>query len=199
MANFFAQTEALAFGLEPDSVRRQLEAADGELAQQEDRLAALGARTLRYDRHRRRLGMLFAGMTAFVAWRHVLPDPAVPDSLRRLAPFVLAPAFFVITTAALVRAVHHLAGVAWSFEALFESVRVQATLSIYWGLLGFVCMIGGARKSRRALWLAGAGFMAVVVVKLFLVDLGNSGTVERIVSFIGTVAFAHYLNARRTT
>ena len=132
------------------------------------------------------LGMLFAGMTAFVAWRHVLPDPAVPDSLRRLAPFVLAPAFFVITTAALVRAVHHLAGVAWSLEVLFESVRVQATLSIYWGLLGFVCMIGGARKSRRALWLAGAGFMAVVVVKLFLVDLGNSGTVERIVSFIGT-------------
>jgi uncharacterized membrane protein len=132
------------------------------------------------------LGMLFAGLTAFVTWRFVLPDPAVPDDLRRIAPFVLAPAFFVITTAALVRAVHHLAGVAWTSEALFESVRVQATLSIYWGLLGFVCMIGGARTARRTLWIAGAGCMAVVVVKLFLVDLGNSGTVERIVSFIGT-------------
>ena len=28
--------------------------------------------------------------------------------------------------------------------------------------------------------------MAVVVLKLFAVDLGNTGTVERIVSFIGT-------------
>jgi uncharacterized membrane protein len=46
-------------------------------------------------------------------------------------------------------------------------------------------MIGGARRQYRAAWLAGAGFMALVVVKLFLVDLGNTGTVERIVSFIG--------------
>ena len=30
--------------------------------------------------------------------------------------------------------------------------------------------------------------MTVVVAKLFLIDLGNSGTVERIVSFIGTGA-----------
>jgi uncharacterized membrane protein len=30
--------------------------------------------------------------------------------------------------------------------------------------------------------------MAVVVIKLFLVDLGNTGTVARIVSFIGTGA-----------
>jgi uncharacterized membrane protein len=31
----------------------------------------------------------------------------------------------------------------------------------------------------------GAALMGVVVVKLFLVDLSNVGTVERIVSFIG--------------
>jgi len=82
--------------------------------------------------------------------------------------------------------VHHQAGVPWDFDALFDSVRVQTALSVYWGLLGFTCMIAGARKARRAVWLIGAGLMALVVVKLFLVDLGNSGTVERIVSFIGT-------------
>ncbi len=37
----------------------------------------------------------------------------------------------------------------------------------------------------RWVWLGGAGFMALVVIKLFLVDLGNSGTIERIISFIG--------------
>jgi uncharacterized membrane protein len=46
-------------------------------------------------------------------------------------------------------------------------------------------MIWGSRKDRRTIWLAGAGFMALVVIKLFLVDLGNTGTVERIISFIG--------------
>ena len=33
--------------------------------------------------------------------------------------------------------------------------------------------------------LTGTGLMALVVVKLFLVDLGNTGTVARIVSFLG--------------
>jgi len=46
-------------------------------------------------------------------------------------------------------------------------------------------MILGARTRRRPLWLIGAGFMALVVIKLFLVDLGNTGTLERIISFIG--------------
>ena len=76
-------------------------------------------------------------------------------------------------------------GVRWDGDALFASVVVQTSLSIYWGLLGFAGMIWGARRKQRPVWLAGAGFMALVVVKLFLVDLGNTGTVERIISFMG--------------
>jgi uncharacterized membrane protein len=52
-------------------------------------------------------------------------------------------------------------------------------------LLGFAGMIWGARSRHRLVWLTGAGFMALVVIKLFLIDLGNTGTVERIISFIG--------------
>jgi uncharacterized membrane protein len=33
--------------------------------------------------------------------------------------------------------------------------------------------------------MSGAGLMIVVVLKLFLVDLGNTGTVARIISFLG--------------
>jgi uncharacterized membrane protein len=106
---------------------------------------------------------------------------AFADGYRLL----LSLAFFVMTTAALVRGVHHLAGVSWVWETLFESVIVQTSLSIYWGVLGFAGMIWGARSKRRALWLAGAGFMALVVLKLFAVDLTQTGTVERIISFIG--------------
>lgn len=132
------------------------------------------------------LGMVFAGLTAFLAMRWIDSGAVKDERWQRLPLTVFVPAFFVMTTAAIVRAVHHQAGVPWDFDLLFDSERVQTSLSVYWGLLGFTCMIAGARKARRAVWLIGAGLMALVVIKLFLVDLGNSGTVERIVSFIGT-------------
>ncbi len=101
---------------------------------------------------------------------------------------LVALAFVVMTSASLVRGIHFQTGVPWRSATLFDSVMIQTALSIYWGILGFVGMVMGARRAARPLWLAGAAFMALVVVKLFLVDLGNSGTVERIVSFIGVGA-----------
>jgi uncharacterized membrane protein len=98
---------------------------------------------------------------------------------------MLALLFFIISTTALVRGVHHFTGVAWTNAELSASVVVQTSLSIYWGLIGFLGMVAGARMGLRWLWLAGTGFMVLVVLKLFLVDLGNSGTIERIISFIG--------------
>ena len=57
--------------------------------------------------------------------------------------------------------------------------------SLFWTLLALGAMVAGTRRASRPLWLLGAGLMAVVVGKLFLVDLSNIGTVERIVSFLG--------------
>jgi uncharacterized membrane protein len=42
-----------------------------------------------------------------------------------------------------------------------------------------------ARRGLRAPWMVGAALLAVVVLKLLLIDLSGSGTVTRIVSFIG--------------
>jgi uncharacterized membrane protein len=41
------------------------------------------------------------------------------------------------------------------------------------------------RRKLRSQWSAGAVLLAIVVVKLATVDLSNSGTLERIVSFVG--------------
>lgn len=98
---------------------------------------------------------------------------------------VIAAVGFITSTAAVVRGVHHIGGVPWNGPALFGSVMVQAALSIYWGLLAVAGMVWGARHARRMIWLAGAGLMGIVVLKLFVVDLGNTGSVARIVSFIG--------------
>jgi uncharacterized membrane protein len=140
------------------------------------------------------LAMLFAMLTAALSLAVIRRDAGTvqsADQVAALDPFVLpyrlmlAAAFFVLTTFALVRGVHHFSSVPGNLDALYDSVIVQTALSIYWGLLGFAGMIWGARSARRPIWLAGAGFMALVVIKLFLIDLGNTGTVERIVSFIG--------------
>lgn len=102
----------------------------------------------------------------------------------RTALLWLGGAAFIASTLALLRAVHHLGDVPWRGEAMLGSVTVQAALSVYWGSLAFIGMVLGARRARRGLWMTGAALMGVVVAKLFLVELGNTGTVARIVSFI---------------
>jgi uncharacterized membrane protein len=48
-------------------------------------------------------------------------------------------------------------------------------------------LMGVARqRGERPVWMAGAGLLALLIVKLFLVDLGNVGGVARIVSFLAT-------------
>ena len=51
-------------------------------------------------------------------------------------------------------------------------------------LLGFGLMLLATRRGWRTAWVAGAGLMGVVVVKLFFFDLDESSPITRIVSFI---------------
>jgi len=99
---------------------------------------------------------------------------------RVMAAFV----FFWINAIAL-RSIHFWAGVPYRADALMESMLVQATFSLLWTATAMALMISARRQARRALWATGAALLAVVVLKLFLVDLASSGTIARIVSFIG--------------
>ncbi len=94
-------------------------------------------------------------------------------------------AAFLLSTIALVRGVHFIADVPWRDHQLMSSVAVQSSLSIYWAILGLSGMILGTRRAQRTVWIVGAGLMVVVVGKLFLIDLGNTGTIARIISFLG--------------
>ena len=97
-------------------------------------------------------------------------------------------ATFILSTIAVIRGVHNLGDIEWRQFALMQTVAVQSSLSIYWAILGLSGMVWGARHARRWVWMIGTGLMALVVVKLFLVDLGNTGTVARIISFLGVGA-----------
>lgn len=106
-----------------------------------------------------------------------------PDD-PRILPAAAAAVVFLWLNAALIRALHYAAGTPLDVEGVFRSITVQAALSIFWGVLAFAAMTVAARRSQRALWLAGAGLMAVLLLKLFLVDTAGRGTLARIVSFL---------------
>ncbi len=106
-------------------------------------------------------------------------------NLSRLPKLFVAGMALLLSTISVVRIVHHVTDVAWNSSALFASDGVQSTLTIFWAILGLGGMVFGAKKVSRGLWMAGAALMTVVVLKLFVIDLGNSGTVWRIVSFLG--------------
>jgi uncharacterized membrane protein len=88
-------------------------------------------------------------------------------------------------TMVVARGVHHFAGVPFDEDSLAASDVLHAALSIVWGVTGLAAMVIGARTGARAIWLGGAALMTVVVVKLFLIDLENTRTLARVVSFLG--------------
>ena len=129
------------------------------------------------------LGLLFALLGIYLWSRSIAPQRGLRAEL--VAQGVAGVSLFAFFTALVMRAAHHWAGVPFHPEALLESMLVQAGLSIVWTLIALGLMIGGHLRHRREVWLIGAALIAVVVAKLFFVELSNRGGLARIVSFIG--------------
>jgi len=123
-------------------------------------------------------------------WRALEPAQAQrltpPDP--RLLPGAAAALVFLWLNAALIRGLHYPAGTPLDLDGVARSFTVQAALSVFWGLLGFAAMGYAARRAQRTVWLAGAGLMAVLLLKMFLVDTAGRGTLARIVSFLAVGA-----------
>ncbi len=98
---------------------------------------------------------------------------------------LVAAAGFVWLNAMLVRAFHHYDGVPYRFDAWNGSLAVQTGITLLWTTTALVSMWLAARRAARLPWMAGAALLAAVVLKLLIVDLSGSGTVTRIVSFVG--------------
>lgn len=127
-----------------------------------------------------------AALLALIAWflgvRRLEPDAWLPSSSTALK--VLGVLAFIALNGVLLRALHHYADVPFRLDAMWRSMLVQAAFSLFWSLLALAAMVMATRRGVRPLWVVGAALLGVVVAKLFLVDLANTGTVERVVSFI---------------
>ena len=109
-------------------------------------------------------------------------------SFKSVAFRVLAVLSLIFITVVYARAVSVYKGIDYNFITLFNDLSFQAGLSILWASFGLGFMLLSKKYANREFWVVGFGLLVVTVAKLFLVELSNSGTVERIVSFIAVGA-----------
>ena len=96
---------------------------------------------------------------------------------------LLAVAAVVLLTAMTLRAVHFIGGVPWD-ESLRGSALAQAALSVVWTIAGIAAMLVGKWRGSRGVWIGGASLMALVIVKLLLVDRQHLNDLTAIVGML---------------
>ena len=94
-------------------------------------------------------------------------------------------AVFLLVNAIVFRSVHQWLDVPWRLSALLASKPLQAALTLTWTATALPLMLLAGKRAIRPLWMVGAGLLAIVVVKLFLVDLGALSGLSRVVAFLG--------------
>ena len=134
--------------------------------------------------------VVLLGIGALLLWRSVMlgvqPAPAGSAALR--TPWfwgAIGLLVLVAISTVWLRVAHHFFGVSWNAYSLYHSFVVQTGYAILWTLLALGLMVVAHRRAARPVWLAGAALLALVVVKLILIDLSNRGGSERIIAFIG--------------
>jgi uncharacterized membrane protein len=133
------------------------------------------------------LGQALVLLVLLRYWRFLraVDSPGSPRIDKRFPLPALTGLTFIWLNALLLRTLHQWFGVRFALEDLMASTLVQTSLSLFWTVLALTTMLVAARKRTRFVWLAGAALLAVVIAKLFLIDLSRIGSVERIVSFVG--------------
>lgn len=99
-------------------------------------------------------------------------------------PWLVGGIGFLVLNAVVARVIHFYAAVPYTPDGFYQSSVFQAALAALWCTCAFVLTVWAARRGNRPLWCVGAALLALVVVKLFAIDLAGTGTVARIVSFL---------------
>jgi len=126
---------------------------------------------------------LVAALAALWQWSGAWAPLSAGGRLR-----LAALAGFVAISGGIARAAYHYGDVAWNLPALFAHRPLQAALTLAWTVCALALMVLATRRHLREVWLAGAALLALVVAKLFLVDLDALAGLTRVVAFLGVGA-----------
>ena len=105
--------------------------------------------------------------------------------LQSIMPVVPSVMGFTLLNGVLLRTLHHWAGTPFEWASIFTNSIVQMSFTFLWAITAFALMLLAHKRGQRQIWIVGAALMGLVVAKLFLLDLSQTGSVERIASFIG--------------
>ncbi len=126
---------------------------------------------------------LIGALLLFIIWhRHITKHF---HHTAKLTPVITGLMGFGLLNGVLLRTLHHWFDTPFKWYAIFDYPLVQMVFTFMWAITASILMLLAHRKSLRILWIVGAALMALVVAKIFLLDLSQTGTVERIASFIG--------------
>ncbi|ADV46036.1 DUF2339 domain-containing protein [Nitratifractor salsuginis] len=115
--------------------------------------------------------------------RRISPQlsPRTQPALQTLYGLVLLPLPAMLWS----RAASRLFDIPWTLFDLGLSPIFQSGVSLIYTLIAFALVLAAKKRHNRLLWFVGFGLLVAVVLKLFLIDLSSTGTLARIVSFIG--------------
>ena len=132
------------------------------------------------------LAQAFALLVAYAWWKNSGSNLTRDEGVHASGRALLAVLPFLALNAVVGRIVHFYMDVPFELDRLVESAIFQTGISILWGVVAGLLMTLSRLRLDRPVWMVGAALLAALVLKLFLVDLGNVGGVARIVSFLAT-------------
>jgi uncharacterized membrane protein len=126
---------------------------------------------------------LGGGLLLLLIWQRAISKHL--GKLQHINPILAGIMAFTLLNGMLLRTLHHWVGTPHYWSAIFTNATVQMAFTILWACVAFALMLLAHKRVQRPIWIIGAGLMGIVVAKLFLLDLSQTGSVERIASFIG--------------
>ena len=91
---------------------------------------------------------------------------------------------FWLLSSMLVRTLHAYASTPLWLDGAWGDDKVQTSLTILWTLTALIATFMSSRNGKRFWWFMGIGLLGVVVIKLVLIDLSQTGAILRVISFL---------------
>ena len=91
---------------------------------------------------------------------------------------------FWVLSSMLVRTLHAYASTPLWLDGAWGDDKVQTSLTILWTLTALIATFMSSRNGKRFWWFMGVGLLGVVVLKLVLIDLSQTGAILRVISFL---------------
>lgn len=130
------------------------------------------------------------------SWVQEVVSPQLAPTVARLRHWGLWLFSLLVFNLALARGLHHLIPLPFSWSAFYNSALVQTVYALVWGMMALALMYLAHHRHWRSVWAIGATLLGLTILKLFVVDLANTGTLARIVSFISvgllTITIAYF-------